>query len=112
MMWVKLTLPPRERRRWLLITMRLSFSAFTGTARTLVAVGMERLASMLVAVRAAAPRRGFTVGPPESAGLASPGLRTGSAGVGRVVAAGEAAAVFVGAAFAGAVFAGAGAGFL
>ena len=39
MRWVKLTLPPRARRRWLLITMRLSASSLAGTARTLVAVG-------------------------------------------------------------------------
>ena len=36
--------------------MRLSTSSFAGTARTLVAVGTSRLASMLAAVRAAAPR--------------------------------------------------------
>src|SRR5690606_31126272 len=56
MMWVNDTLPPRARRRWLLITMRLSKSSLTGTARTLVAVGRARLDSMLVAVRAGAPR--------------------------------------------------------
>ena len=39
MRWVKLTLPPRARRRWLLITTRLSASSLAGTARTLVAVG-------------------------------------------------------------------------
>ena len=39
MMWVKLTLPPRARRRWLLMTTRLSAISFAGTARTLVAVG-------------------------------------------------------------------------
>src|SRR5687768_10012610 len=50
------TLPPRPRDRWLLITMRLSMSSFAGTARTLVAVGTTRLASMLAAVLAAAPR--------------------------------------------------------
>ena len=32
--WVKLTLPPRPRARWLLITMRLSTSSLAGTART------------------------------------------------------------------------------
>ena len=37
--------------------MRLSISSLAGTARTLVAVGTARLASMLVTVRAAAPRR-------------------------------------------------------
>src|SRR3954451_3391107 len=57
MTWVNETLPPRARERWLLITMRLSISSFTGTDRTLVAVGTRRLASMFCAVRAGAPRR-------------------------------------------------------
>src|SRR5919106_5667049 len=56
MRWVKLTLPPRPRLRWLLMTMRLSISSLAGTARTLVAVGTWRLVSMLVTTRAAAPR--------------------------------------------------------
>src|SRR3954453_20413316 len=51
------TLPPRERRRWLLITVRLSISSLAGTARTLVAVGTANDASMLVTTRAAGPRR-------------------------------------------------------
>src|SRR4051812_21888800 len=55
--WVKDTLPPRARLRWLLMTIRLSISSLTGTCRTLVAVGTERLASMFCAVRAGAPRR-------------------------------------------------------
>src|SRR5579875_1249316 len=59
MRWVKLTLPPRPRRRWLLMTTRLSMSSFAGTARTLVAVGTVRLASMLATTRAAAPRNGW-----------------------------------------------------
>src|SRR5580698_6509471 len=50
------TLPPRPRRRWLLMTILLSTSSLAGTARTLVAVGTPRLAVMLVTVRAAAPR--------------------------------------------------------
>src|SRR6476646_10204434 len=58
MRWVNETLPPRPRRRWLLMTTRLSMSSFAGIARTLVAVGTARLASMLVTIRAAAPRRG------------------------------------------------------
>ncbi len=37
------------------MTMRLSHSSFTGTERTLVAVGTVRLASMLATVRAGAP---------------------------------------------------------
>ena len=55
--WVKETLPPRARLRWLLMTMRLSISSLTGTCRTLVAVGTWRLVSMFCAVRAGAPRR-------------------------------------------------------
>ena len=38
------------------MTIRLSQSSLTGTDRTLVAVGTERLASMLLTVRAGAPR--------------------------------------------------------
>src|SRR6202044_533601 len=54
--WVNDTFPPRPRARWLLMTMRLSISSLAGTDRTLVAVGTLRLAAMLTAVRAAAPR--------------------------------------------------------
>src|SRR5262249_46486452 len=54
--WVKESLPPRPRVRWLLMTMRLSMSSFAGMERTLVAVGTVRLAAMFVAVRADAPR--------------------------------------------------------
>ena len=42
------------------MTIRLSISSFAGIARTLVAVGTSRLASMFVTVRAAAPRRRCT----------------------------------------------------
>jgi hypothetical protein len=56
MRWVKLTLPPRPRARWLLITIRLSTRSFAGTARTLVAVGTARDASMFWTIRAATPR--------------------------------------------------------
>src|SRR5215218_5667154 len=62
MRWVKLTLPPRPRARWLLMTMRLSASSFAGTARTLVAVGTWSEASMFWAMRAAAPRHPLDVG--------------------------------------------------
>src|SRR6476659_1907308 len=54
--WVNDTLPPRARARWLLMTTRLSMRSLTGTVRTLVAVGTVRLVSMLVTVRAEAPR--------------------------------------------------------
>src|SRR5881275_1305162 len=70
MRWVKLTLPPRARRRWLLITTRLSKSSLAGTARTLVAVGTCSDCSMLATTRAAAPRSGVVVG----AALASAGF--------------------------------------
>src|SRR6476661_11012408 len=60
MRWVNNTLPPRERARWLLMTTRLSMSSLAGTARTLVAVGTDSDDSMLVTVRALAPRRGLT----------------------------------------------------
>src|SRR5690625_246828 len=56
MRWVKETLPPRPRARWLLMTMRLSASSLAGTARTLVAVGTWRLLSMFFTTRAAGPR--------------------------------------------------------
>ncbi len=62
MMWVKLTLPPRARRRWLLITTRLSAMSLAGTARTLVAVGTLSDACMFATTRAAAPRRGVGTG--------------------------------------------------
>ncbi len=60
MRWVKLTLPPVVRPSWLLMTVRLTSRSFAGTARTLVAVGNASEASMLAAIRPAAPRRGVT----------------------------------------------------
>ena len=47
MMWVNETFPPRARFKWLLITIRLSIINLAGTARTEVAVGTVREASML-----------------------------------------------------------------
>ena len=44
------------------MTLRLTSSSRAGTTRVLVAVGTARLASMLAAMRAAAPRRGRTPG--------------------------------------------------
>src|SRR5258708_27881901 len=64
MRWVKEPWPPRPRARWLLITIRLSISSFADTARTDVAVGTRRLASMLAAVREAAPRSLISAAPP------------------------------------------------
>src|SRR3954451_3811242 len=89
MTWVKLTLPPRERDRWLLMTIRLSISSLAGTARTLVAVGTWRLVSMFVTTRAAGPRRGRS--PISSlAGWAACALRVGGrcAGVAAAAAGG------------------------
>src|SRR5262249_17890268 len=51
------------RRRWLLITMRLSASSFAGTERTLVAVGMVSERSMFFAITAFAPRIDLTLSP-------------------------------------------------
>src|SRR4051794_15954672 len=59
---VKDTLPPRARDRWLLMTIRLSQSSFTGTERTLVAVGTLSETSMFCTVRAGAPRSTGYVG--------------------------------------------------
>src|SRR6266508_2242624 len=56
--WVKLTLPPRWRRRWPLSTLRLTSRSLAGTVRTEVAVGTARLASIASTMRAAAPRSG------------------------------------------------------
>src|SRR3954451_4246430 len=57
---VKLTFPPRERARWLLMTTRLSMSSLAGTERTLVAVGTVSEVSMLATTRCGAPRRRVT----------------------------------------------------
>src|SRR5580693_4017847 len=80
------TLPPRPRRRWLLMTIRLSASSLAGTARTLVAVGTARLAVMLVTVRAAAPRSLLTSVP--SGGVGGEG-RAGIGGENRAGVGGE-----------------------
>src|SRR5215207_2529606 len=86
---VKETFPPRERARWLLITMRLSASSFAGTARTLVAVGTVSEAFMFLTTLAAAPRRGdcdpaatggaAVLAAGLSAGLPSAGFAAGAA---------------------------------
>ncbi len=59
-MWVKDTLPPRVRRKWLLMTMRLSIINFAGIVRTLVAVGTEIDVSMFDARAFAIPLSGVT----------------------------------------------------
>src|SRR3954468_1113129 len=80
------TLPPRERARWLLITMRLSTSSLAGTARTLVAVGTVSDAFMFLTTLAAAPRSGLRLGPgaapPGGAGRPVPDRGFGGAGRG------------------------------
>src|ERR687886_2973038 len=81
MRWVKDTLPPRERARWLLMTIRLSASSFAGTARTLVAVGTVSDTFMFLTTLAAAPRSGTWVG--DSVGCAfGAGLGAALAGAG------------------------------
>src|SRR6476661_5420593 len=110
MRWVKLTLPPRLRCRWLLMTARLSMRSLAGTARTLVAVGTARLLSMFVTTRAAGPRSGtvssslvgpvgLTAGASRGVGLAG-SAALGSAGA-SVGAAGAAWAALAGAGVAG-----------
>jgi len=60
MRWVKLTLPPRVRDMWLLMTMRLSIISFAGIVRTLVAVGTVSESSMLDARAFGMPLRTVT----------------------------------------------------
>ena len=56
--WVKLTFIPAVRMSWSLSAPRFTSSNRAGTVRTDVAVGTVRLASMLLTIRAAAPRSG------------------------------------------------------
>src|SRR5579859_6666121 len=100
MRWVNDTLPPRPRRRWLLMTIRLSISSLAGTSRTLVAVGTPRLAVMLMTVRAAAPRSLLTSVPSGSGGV----VAAGTAGAEAAGAAGGGAAGAGGACGAGAAW--------
>src|SRR4051812_17341555 len=79
MRWVKLTLPPRARARWRLMTVRLSCSSLAGTARTDVAVGTSRLAAMLATMRAAAPFSGV-VGVPSGGGGPAGSVRAAGEG--------------------------------
>ena len=81
-MWVKLTLPPRARRRWLFITTRLSAMSLAGTARTLVAVGRASDASMLPTTLPAAPRIGVLTSSRSSSAAGGAGVadRAGVAG--------------------------------
>ena len=59
-----------SRARWLLRIWRLTSSSLAGTARTDVAVGTSRLASMFSTMRAAAPRSGSGVSPSSTTGRA------------------------------------------
>src|ERR1700733_6369451 len=77
MRWVKLTLAPVVRASWLLRIWRLTSSRRAGTVRTLVAVGTERLASMLATTREAAPRRTVASWASEVAVGVDSGLATG-----------------------------------
>src|SRR5580765_3249853 len=63
MRWVKLTLPPRARLRWLLMTVRWSQSSLTGMLRTDVAVGTVSETSMFLAVARGMPLRTVYDGP-------------------------------------------------
>src|SRR3712207_9225852 len=76
------TFPPRERARWLLITMRLSARSLAGTARTLVAVGTVSEAFMFLTTAAAAPRSGDCLGPSPVAFAAAAGAAAFGAGAG------------------------------
>src|SRR5882757_4524237 len=85
MRWVKEIFPPRARFRWLLMTMRLSKSSFTGTARTDVAVGTSTEAFMFFTTAAAGPRSVTYSGP---AGASVAGAAFGAAFAGAGAAAG------------------------
>src|SRR6478609_3416865 len=104
---VKEIFPPRARFRWLLMTMRLSKSSFTGTARTDVAVGSSREAFMFFATAADGPRSVTYSGPAGASVEASAFAAAGAAFAGAALA-GAAGAAFAGAAgAAGAAAAGA-----
>src|SRR3954469_24876619 len=95
---VKETLPPRERARGLLMTIRLSASSLAGTDRTLVAVGTVSETFMFLTTLAAAPRSGVCL--PLATGVAAfVGAFAGAEAL-SVAAAGSAGAGFdAGAAF-------------
>ena len=78
---MKETFPPRARFKWLLMTVRLSIINFAGIARTLVAVGTVRDASILWTTRLATPRSGSTRAAPGVA-TCGVGFATTCAGVG------------------------------
>src|SRR5262245_41273763 len=86
MRWVKLTLPPPERPRKPLMTLRLTSRSLAGMFRKLVAVGTARLRSMLATMSAPAPRIGSPTGPGSAAGASggdgAAGVVAGAAGGG------------------------------
>src|SRR3954449_664438 len=101
---VKETFPPRERARWLLMTMRLSASSLAGTARTLVAVGTVSEAFMFLTTLAAAPRNGICLAPAAgafAAGAFAAGLAAGLAALPSLGFAAGAGWLFSGCAFRG-----------
>ena len=82
MMWVKLTLPPRLRAMWLLMTIRLSIISFAGIVRTLVAVGTVSDSSMLRARAFVIPLRTVTWSSVSSAGSSAVLFSGASEGIG------------------------------
>src|SRR5947209_6827487 len=78
-------------------TLRLTSTSFAGTTRALVAVGTERLVSMFVAVRAAAPRRASASVDLALAGSALAGSALAGAGAAAGPGAGAGAGVAAGA---------------
>ena len=76
------TFPPRLRRRWLLMTMRLSISSLAGIDRTLVAVGTCRLSSIFLESVLAMPRSGVTVSSSTGIAPVTGAVRGASAGIG------------------------------
>jgi hypothetical protein len=80
MRWVKLTLVPPVRARWLLRIIRLTSRSLAGTVRTDVAVGTPRLASMFWTIRADAPRSTLGASPSSTRGAGANSLLVSAAG--------------------------------
>src|SRR3546814_6879128 len=83
MRFVKLTLPPRVRAMWLLMTMRLSIINLAGTVRTLVAVGTVSDSSMLAARVLGMPRSGVTLSSSRASEVEARSEKGACAGIGR-----------------------------
>src|SRR4051794_11402005 len=88
MRWVKLSLPPSVRVRWLLAIFRLTSSSLAGTGRTEVAVGTASDVAMFLTMAAPAPRIGSPAGGSLAAGA---GAAAGAAADGGAAGAGAAA---------------------